>query len=95
MQYLKLARQLDGYGEISFPHCSCDARKEGHVSQIIDFNWDTVKEWELDDEGMSFSFKYAPPDKKPRYVKIFTPYYVFLYDCFERIQEERKWNING
>ncbi|GFS38263.1 sorting nexin-27 [Trichonephila inaurata madagascariensis] len=116
LEYLKLARQLDGYGEISFPHCSCDARKEGHVvttvgltnlklqackddgtleSQIIDFNWETIKEWELDDEGMSFSFKYAPPDKKPRYVKILTPYYVFLYDCFVRIQEERKWNSNG
>nr|XP_042901715.1 sorting nexin-27 [Parasteatoda tepidariorum] len=95
LEYLKLARQLDGYGEISFPHCSCDARKDGHVvasigltnfklqackddgtleSQIIDFNWETIKEWEVDDEGMSFTFKYAPPDKKPRFVKIFTPY---------------------
>lgn len=50
-------------------------------SQIIDFNWETVKEWEVDDEGMSFSFKYAPPDKKPRYVKIFTPYVSFL--CYK------------
>jgi sorting nexin-27 len=30
-QYLRLARELTGYGEVVFPHCSCDSRKEGHV----------------------------------------------------------------
>lgn len=110
--YLKLVRTLEGYGEISFPHCSCDARKEGHViasvgincfklqaskddgsleSQVIDFSWESIKEWEIDDEGLAFAFQYARPDKKPRFVRIHTPYHVFLYDCFERIQEERKW----
>lgn len=111
-EYLSLVRLLDGYGEISFPHCACDARKEGHVvatvgltnfklqackddgtmeSQVIEFAWDSIKEWELDDEGMAFTFQYCRPDKKPRWVKIHTPYYVFMFDCFERIQEERNW----
>lgn len=31
MEYLKLARELPGYGEVVFPHCACDSRKEGHV----------------------------------------------------------------
>lgn len=31
LQYLQLARELTGYGEVVFPHCSCDSRKEGHV----------------------------------------------------------------
>lgn len=31
VEYLKLARELPGYGEIVFPHCACDSRKEGHV----------------------------------------------------------------
>lgn len=31
VEYLKLARELPGYGEIVFPHCSCDSRKDGHV----------------------------------------------------------------
>ena len=31
LQYLRLARELIGYGEVVFPHCSCDSRKEGHV----------------------------------------------------------------
>lgn len=30
-EYLALARTLEGYGEVSFPHCACDARREGHV----------------------------------------------------------------
>jgi hypothetical protein len=31
LQYLRLARELTGYGAIVFPHCCCDSRKEGHV----------------------------------------------------------------
>ena len=34
LQYLDVARHLVGYGEISFPHCACDARKDGHVIAI-------------------------------------------------------------
>nr|CAD7393227.1 unnamed protein product [Timema cristinae] len=30
-EYLRLARELTGYGAVVFPHCSCDSRKEGHV----------------------------------------------------------------
>ena len=26
-----MCRELEGYCHISFPHCECDARKEGHV----------------------------------------------------------------
>ncbi|KAG1677528.1 Sorting nexin-27 [Nymphon striatum] len=110
-EYLKLVRSLDGYGEISFPHCSCDAKKEGHVissfgmtnfklqacqedgtneSQVIEFSWDSIKEWEVDDEGMAFCFQYYRQEKKPRWVRIHSPYYQFMFDCFEKIQEERK-----
>lgn len=35
LQYLKLARTLEGYGELTFPHCACDARKDGHVMVIV------------------------------------------------------------
>ena len=35
LQYLKLVRSLDGYAEISFPHCACDSRKDGHVIAVI------------------------------------------------------------
>ena len=94
-EYLALARSLDGYSEISFPHCNCDARKEGHVvasvgkinfklqackedgtleNQIIEFDWDHISGWEADEDGMAFQFEYARPDKKPRTVRIHTPY---------------------
>ena len=34
LQYLDVARNLAGYGEITLPHCACDARKDGHVIAI-------------------------------------------------------------
>nr|CAG4651817.1 EOG090X05ZS [Triops cancriformis] len=111
-EYLDLARQLDGYGEVVFPHCACDARKEGHVvpsvgcetfrlhackedgtpeNQVIEFPWSTVLDWEADDEGNSFCLQYQKPEKNPRWVRIFTPYFVFMADCFDRIRDERTW----
>ncbi|XP_041370157.1 sorting nexin-27-like [Gigantopelta aegis] len=35
LEYLKIVRHLDGYGEITFPHCPCDSRKDGHVIAIV------------------------------------------------------------
>lgn len=35
LQYLKLARRLEAYGEIVFPHCACDSRKDGHVMASV------------------------------------------------------------
>ncbi|KAL1117791.1 hypothetical protein AAG570_004106 [Ranatra chinensis] len=101
-EYLKLVRELPGYGEVVFPHCSCDSRKEGHVmaaigtkgfklhackndgtleSQVVEFPWSTIKQCEVDEEGMSFSFEYQKGEKNPRWVKILTPYvsFIFLY----------------
>lgn len=110
LEYLKLARKLGGYNEVSFPHCSCDSRKEGHViatfgmdsfklqackddgaaeSQVIEFSLDSITMWEIDDEAMAFCFQYSRQEKPPRWVKIFSPYYVYMFECFERIHQER------
>lgn len=109
-EYLKLVRSLEGYNEISFPHCACDAKKEGHViaivgisglklqacredgvleNQMIRFDWDELRNWEVDDEGLCFVFQYAKPERKPRSVRIHTPYFVYMNDCFNRITEEK------
>lgn len=34
-EYLELARTLPGYGDIVYPHCACDSRKEGHVIVVV------------------------------------------------------------
>lgn len=34
-EYLDLARTLNGYGEVVFPHCATDSRKDGHVIPSI------------------------------------------------------------
>ncbi len=43
-------------------------------SQIIEFQWADIRQWEADDEGMSFNFEYVRTGKKPRWVKVFTSY---------------------
>nr|XP_012141236.1 PREDICTED: uncharacterized protein LOC100882776 isoform X2 [Megachile rotundata] len=99
-EYLKLAKELSGYGDIVFPHCACDSRKEGHVvaavgaaafklhaakedgtleSQVVEFQWNTITRWEVDEEGMAFCFQYTRQDNRPpRWLKVFTPYKVLL-----------------
>ncbi|XP_064648615.1 sorting nexin-27-like isoform X3 [Lineus longissimus] len=112
LEYLKMCRQIDGYGEIAFPHCACDSRKDGHViavfgvknfklqaakedgtpeSQVIEFAWDDIKQFDIDEEGMSFNFEYAREGKRSRWVKVFSPYFNYMYDCFERITTEITW----
>lgn len=102
-EYLALARELPGYGDVVFPHCSCDSRKDGHVvvsvgsagvtlhacsedgtleSQVVQLQWDCIRQWEADDEAMAFCLRYNRPDKTPKWLKIFTPYvstYLLIY----------------
>lgn len=41
---------------------------------MIEFEWENITSWEADAEGMAFQFEYGRPDKKPRLIKIYTPY---------------------
>lgn len=38
------------------------------------FEWSEMQRWDTDEEGMAFCFEYVRGEKKPRWVKIFTPY---------------------
>lgn len=115
VEYLKLARTLDDYSAIQFPHCECRAFRDGHVVPIISINgfklvaytederagpdvmqfgWNDIKEYEVDDEAMSFIFNHVTPTKQ-RAIQIVTPYFIFMFDCFERIREELTWIENA
>ncbi|XP_013391119.1 sorting nexin-27 isoform X2 [Lingula anatina] len=48
-EYLKIVRHLDGYGEVVFPHCPCDAKKEGHV--IVRFSLENLKLQACQEDG--------------------------------------------
>jgi hypothetical protein len=50
-------------------------------SQVVEFAWPSIKEWEVDDEAMAFCFQYQRPERNPRWVKIFTPYVSLLLYC--------------
>jgi sorting nexin-27 len=112
MEYLDMVRQLTGYGEISLPHCACDARKGGHViaiagtsafklqackedgtaeSQVIEFAWNDILQYDVDTDQMSFNFEYHREGRKPRLVRIFTPYNIYLRECFDQIRMELEW----
>ena len=58
--------------------------------QVIEFNWTEIENWQINEEQMCFQFVFKRPPKKPRLVKVLTPYFVFMFDSFERIYEERR-----
>ncbi|KAF3834050.1 hypothetical protein F7725_025254 [Dissostichus mawsoni] len=60
-------------------------------NQVIAFEWAEMQRWDTDEEGMAFCFEYARGEKKPRWVKIFTPYFNYMHECFERVFCELKW----
>uniref|UniRef100_H9GEC1 Sorting nexin 27 n=1 Tax=Anolis carolinensis TaxID=28377 RepID=H9GEC1_ANOCA len=62
-----------------------------YKNQVIAFEWDEMQRWDTDEEGMAFCFEYARGEKKPRWVKIFTPYFNYMHECFERVFCELKW----
>lgn len=114
-EYLKLARTLEDYSAIQFPHCECRIFRDGHVVPIISinnfklvaytederlgpdvmqFDWNDIKEYEVDEEAMSFIFNHVTPTKQ-RAIQIITHHYVFMFDCFQRIREELTWVENA
>ena len=34
-QFVELAQTLPGYSTVQFPHCKCDARKNGHIIMTV------------------------------------------------------------
>lgn len=54
----------------------CERNKHSVLfqNQVIAFDWGEMQRWDTDEEGMAFCFEYARGEKKPRWVKIFTPY---------------------
>uniref|UniRef100_A0A9J8CPA5 Sorting nexin 27a n=1 Tax=Cyprinus carpio carpio TaxID=630221 RepID=A0A9J8CPA5_CYPCA len=78
---------------ISMKHFKLHACTEDGTleNQVIVFEWSEMQRWDTDEEGMAFCFEYVRGEKKPRWVKIFTPYFNYMHECFERIFCELKW----
>uniref|UniRef100_A0A8D3E6Q8 Sorting nexin-27 n=1 Tax=Scophthalmus maximus TaxID=52904 RepID=A0A8D3E6Q8_SCOMX len=78
---------------ISIHHFKLHAcTEEGTLeNQVIAFDWGEMQRWDTDEEGMAFCLEYARGEKKPRWVKIFTPYFNYMQECFERVFCELKW----
>jgi len=79
---------------VSFDAFRLQACREdgGLEDQVIEFSWETITTFEVDEEGMSFMFQYRRAGKPDRWVRIYSHFYVFLFECFEKIQEEIGWS---
>uniref|UniRef100_A0A8D8YPN4 Sorting nexin-27 n=1 Tax=Cacopsylla melanoneura TaxID=428564 RepID=A0A8D8YPN4_9HEMI len=60
-------------------------------NQAVEFDWDTITQYEVDEECGAFVMQYTRPNRSPRCIKIFSTYSVFLKECFDRIREEKSW----
>lgn len=60
-------------------------------NQVIEFAWNSISQFDLDEEEMAFMFQYRRPGKPDKWVKILSHHFIYLYECFERIQEEHSW----
>jgi len=78
--------------KISFDNFKLFACTEDGVmeSQVIDFSWLEMKEWQITEDG-HFQFQYERGNKKPRWVTIQSKFSSYMNECFSRVLEERKW----
>ena len=61
LDFLKKVSKLDGYGELTFPHCACSSRKNGHVIVVLDSQCLRLKactaEGALDAQVVEFAYE--------------------------------------
>ncbi|RDD46347.1 Sorting nexin-27 [Trichoplax sp. H2] len=55
------------------------------------FNWDSIIEWETDEDEASFNFRYNRENMPPRLVKLYTDYDMYMKECFDRVIAELEW----
>jgi sorting nexin-27 len=61
LDYLKNVYKFEGYGDLVFPHCPCDSRKNGHVIVIVSsacFRLSACsREGELESQVVEFAYE--------------------------------------
>ncbi|PIK55492.1 putative sorting nexin-27 [Apostichopus japonicus] len=87
-RYCKMSE--DGPREVDLTLVSLCVLKKILQAQVPSFDWNEIKSYEADEEGMAFNFDYEKPGKKRRAVKVYTKYFDYLDDCFKRIFKEKE-----
>uniref|UniRef100_A0A8C9YJE0 Sorting nexin 27 n=1 Tax=Sander lucioperca TaxID=283035 RepID=A0A8C9YJE0_SANLU len=82
---------------ISIHHFKLHAcTEEGTLeNQVIAFDWGEMQRWDTDEEGMAFCFEYARGEKKPRWVKIFTPYVSITHTVTRHKTVQKPYRATG
>lgn len=65
--------------------------EERREEDVMKIHWNDIKEYEIDEESMSFIFNYVVNETERKSIQIITQYNVYMFDCFQRIREELNW----
>jgi sorting nexin-27 len=69
--------------------CSTDGEDE---LQSPSFSWDQITSYEADLEESAFTFLYTRGEgKDPRWVKVYSPFFRYMEECVDRINQEILW----
>lgn len=72
----------------SFRLIAC--REDGTLEQqTVELAWNTILQWESDEESMAFCFEYSRNEKPPRWVKVYTPYVSIMTLCAKKLRADR------
>jgi hypothetical protein len=60
--------------------------------QSPSFSWDQITSYEADLEESAFTFLYTRGEgKDPRWVKVYSPFFRYMEECVDRINQEILW----
>lgn len=65
--------------------------REGHLeTQVVEFSYEDVERIDVDDDEMTFLIEVKISNRPNRIIKISTGFYLYMYDCVEKILEDHR-----
>ena len=71
--------------------CSREGKKE---DQIVEFQYKEIDSIAVDDEEMSFVLNVKFANKPNKEIKVFTGFYLYMYDCVKKAIDESIKKVN-
>ena len=76
-----------GLKNLSLIACDSNGFAEKERDVIV-VEWDKIGEYYTDPEDSSFRFQILRTEKSPKWVQLNSKYYIYMEECFVRVQEE-------
>lgn len=75
------------YTSFKLKACSREGECE---SQVVEFNYEDIERVDVDDEEMSFLIEVKVKAKANRKIKIYTGFYLYMYDCLLKAKQDHQ-----